>query len=41
VKYRFGRVFIVWIGAHHEYDRIDVTKVKFNKERYADPTNSN
>ena len=41
VKYQFGVVFILWFGTHREYDRIDVTKVKFDKERYADPTGSN
>jgi mRNA interferase HigB len=41
VKYQFGVVFILWLGTHREYDRIDVTKVKFDKERYADPTGSN
>ena len=41
VRYRYGRVYIVWIGTHQEYDRIDVTRVKFIKERYADPTDSN
>jgi mRNA interferase HigB len=41
VQYRFGVVFVLWVGTHREYDRIDVTKVKFDKERYADPTGSN
>jgi mRNA interferase HigB len=32
---------VVWVGTHREYDRIDVKKVKFEKERYADPAGSN
>ena len=41
VKYQFGVVFVLWLGTHREYDRIDVTKVKYDKERYADSTCSN
>jgi mRNA interferase HigB len=41
VNYQFGTIFILWLGTHREYDRIDVTNVKYDKERYADPTGSN
>ena len=41
VNYKGGVVLILWLGTHREYHRIDVTKVKFDKERYADPTDSN
>lgn len=41
VNYIRGFVFIVWIGTHREYDRIDVKTVPFNKERYADSSDSN
>ncbi len=41
VKYQFGAIFILWVGTHREYDRIDVTKVKYDKERYANPAGSN
>lgn len=41
VDYGHGIVLILWLGTHREYDQIDVTKVKFNKERYADPSSSN
>ncbi len=41
VDYEHGIVLIHWLGTHREYDRIDVTTVKFEKERYADPTGSN
>jgi len=40
VDYHHGIVFIVWLGTHREYDRIDVTHVEFEKERYANPTHS-
>ena len=33
-------VLVVWLGTHREYDLIDVKQVKFDKERYADPTSS-
>jgi hypothetical protein len=33
-------VFVLWLGTHWEYDRIDVKEVRFNKERYENPTGS-
>lgn len=41
VDYVCGVVLIVWLGTHREYDQIDVKQVKFDKERYANPTHSN
>jgi mRNA interferase HigB len=40
VDYKAGVILILWLGTHREYDRIDVKQVKFDKERYADPTDS-
>jgi mRNA interferase HigB len=40
VDYKAGVILILWMGTHPEYDRIDVKQVKFDKERYADPTDS-
>jgi mRNA interferase HigB len=40
VDYIHGVVFVLWLGTHREYDRIDVRQVEFEKERYADPTGS-
>jgi mRNA interferase HigB len=34
VDYQHQVVLIVWIGTHKEYDRIDVGKVRYDKERY-------
>ena len=31
VEYRIGIVFIVWIGAHKEYDKLNVRKIKYAK----------
>ena len=31
VEYRLGIVFIVWIGTHAEYDKLDVKKVRYVK----------
>lgn len=41
VDYASRVVLIVWLGTHREYDQIDVKEVKFDKERYADSTDSN
>ncbi|HEX4029050.1 MAG TPA: type II toxin-antitoxin system HigB family toxin [Terracidiphilus sp.] len=41
VDYGHGIILILWLGTHREYDRIDVTKVRFDKERYANPSGSN
>jgi mRNA interferase HigB len=41
VDYNHGIVLVLWLGTHREYDQIDVKQVKFDKERYADPTGSN
>lgn len=31
IEYRLQIVFIVWVGNHFEYDKIDVKKVKYVK----------
>ncbi|WP_218147728.1 type II toxin-antitoxin system HigB family toxin [Dyadobacter sp. SG02] len=31
IEYRYHIVFIVWFGSHEEYDRIDVTKVSYDR----------
>ena len=41
VDYECGVVLVLWLGTHREYSLIDVKHVKFDKERYADPTHSN
>jgi mRNA interferase HigB len=41
VDYDHGILLVLWLGTHREYDRIDAMQVKFDKERYADPTGSN
>lgn len=41
VDYSHRLVLILWLGTHKEYDRIDVKHVHFDKERYADSSNSN
>jgi mRNA interferase HigB len=40
VDYGHGIVLILWLGTHREYDQIDVTQVRFLKERYANPSGS-
>lgn len=40
VDYKHGIVLVLWLGTHREYDEIDAKQVKFDKERYADPTSS-
>jgi mRNA interferase HigB len=40
VDYGHEVVLVLWLGTHREYDRIDVTQVRYNKERYADSSGS-
>lgn len=40
VDYRHHIVLIVWIGTHKEYDRIDVEKVRYDKQRYTGSSHS-
>ncbi|WP_184175147.1 type II toxin-antitoxin system HigB family toxin [Rhabdobacter roseus] len=30
IDYKYQLVFIIWIGTHKEYDRINVTQIKYN-----------
>jgi mRNA interferase HigB len=41
INYHSQILLVIWLGTHKEYDRIDVTKVAYEKERYADSSNSN
>ena len=41
VDYAHGVVLVLWLGTHREYDQLDVKHVEFDKERYADSTDSN
>jgi mRNA interferase HigB len=41
INYHYQILLIIWLGTHEEYDKIDVTKVAFEKERYADSSHSN
>lgn len=40
VDYAHGILLVLWLGTHREYDEIDVTRVKYEKGRYASSTNS-
>jgi mRNA interferase HigB len=41
IDYQHQIVLIVWIGTHKEYDKIEVGKVRYDKERYTDSSNPN
>ena len=41
INFHYRILLIIWLGTHKEYDRIDVTKVAYAKERYADSSHSN
>ena len=41
INYHYQILLIIWLGTHKEYDKIDVTRVVYEKERYADSSNSN
>ena len=30
IDYEYQLVFIIWVGTHKEYDKIDVTKIEYN-----------
>lgn len=30
IDYEFEFVFVIWLGTHKEYDRIDVTTIEYN-----------
>ena len=38
ISYQYQVLMIKWLGTHEEYDRIDVTEVKYEEGRYADPS---
>ena len=40
VNYPYQVVLIKWVGTHKEYDKIDAREVQYDKERYADSTDS-
>jgi mRNA interferase HigB len=40
VDYEHGIMLILWLGTHREYDKLDVTQVRYDKERYANPSGS-
>lgn len=40
ISYEHQVLFIKWLGTHKEYDKIDVLSVEYNKERYANSSDS-
>jgi mRNA interferase HigB len=40
VSYEHQILFIKWLGTHKEYDKIDVLTIEYDKERYANPSDS-
>jgi mRNA interferase HigB len=40
VNYDHGIMLVLWLGTHKEYDEIDVMRVRYDKERYANSTDS-
>ena len=41
INYHYQILLIIWLGTHKDYDRIDAKKVAYEKERYANSSNSN
>ena len=41
INYDYQVLLIKWLGTHREYDKIDVKRVEYDKNRYTDPSNSN
>lgn len=40
INFHYQILLIIWLGTHKEYDEIDVAKITYQKERYADSSNS-
>jgi mRNA interferase HigB len=40
INYQFQSLYIIWLGTHAEYDKIDVKKVEYDRSRYFDPSDS-
>ena len=40
INFHYQILLIIWLGTHKEYDKIDVTRFAYEKERYADSSNS-
>jgi mRNA interferase HigB len=38
IDYAHSVMLVLWLGTHREYDQIDVTRVRYEKERYANST---
>ncbi len=32
IEYKIQQIFIVWVGTHSEYDKINVEKIKYKKK---------
>jgi mRNA interferase HigB len=41
IDYQFQILLIIWLGTHKEYDKIDAKTVIYERDRYADSSNSN
>jgi len=41
INYHYQILLIIWLGTHKEYDKVDAKGVAYEKERYADSSNSN
>jgi len=39
INYHYQVLLIKWLGTHKEYDSINVEKVEYDGDRYADPSN--
>jgi mRNA interferase HigB len=40
IHFGYPLLFVIWLGTHKEYDKIDAGKVEYDKQRYADLSNS-
>jgi mRNA interferase HigB len=41
INYRIQIVFILWLGTHKEYDRIDAERIPYEERRYSDTPDPN
>ena len=40
INYAYQLVFVMWLGTHREYDKVDAEKVSYDKDRYADSSST-
>lgn len=40
ISYEYRTVYVIWLGTHREYDKIDAVEIEYEKRRYSGPPDS-